>query len=213
MLITVEGNIGSGKTTLLKQLQNSKFLYEHVVVFENVGLWANVKDNQQNLFELYYTDKSRWSFVFQVFVLVSRLYDMINASKNTKIVICERCHLTDLKVFTELLYSNKNLTNIEYEVYKQMHTMVQDMLNVAIDAVVYIKAEPKVCLMRIKRRARDGEENISLEYLENLHNKHTLYIQDFNCNNVLELDGKVEDNSEERELQITKIIEFINSKC
>ena len=52
-----------------------------------------------------------------------------------------------------------------------MHSMVQNMLNVSIDAVVYIKAEPELCLERIKKRARDGEENISLDYLQKLHDK------------------------------------------
>jgi deoxyadenosine/deoxycytidine kinase len=221
MLITIEGNIGSGKTTLLKQLQNVKFFTTHTIVFENVELWSSIKDSETNLFELYYTNKSRWSFVFQVFVLVSRLYDMTVASKKSQIVICERCHLTDLKVFTELLYSEKNLTDVEYSVYKQMHSMVQDMLNISIDIMIYIKCDPKVCLNRIKRRARDGEQNISLEYLQMLHNKHGDYIKEFSSTdpilsnasklecNTLVLDGTYEDDSIERQKQIEEIIEFV----
>lgn len=211
MLITVEGNIGSGKTTLLKQLQHIKFQNDHIVVFENVGLWASVKDSKTNLFEQYYNDTSRWSFVFQVFVLVSRLYDMSVASKKTQIVICERCHLTDLKVFTELLYSKHNLSDIEYSVYKQMHSMVQSMLDIKIDYVVYIKANPETCLHRIKSRARDGEQNISLEYLQMLHDKHEDYIQEFTSDKVLVLDGTYDDKSPERQIQIEQILQFTHS--
>ncbi len=209
MLITVEGNIGSGKTTLLKQLLTAKFGLSHVVVFENVDLWANVTENNDNLFELYYTDKPRWSFVFQVFVLVSRLFDMIKATKTTQIVICERCHLTDLKVFTEMLYESKNLTQIEYKVYKQMHEMVLEMLNISIDAVVYIRADPELCLERIKKRARNGESNIQLEYLQVLHDKHEEYISSFTSNQVLILDGTVDHTDSKRNEQIKTIIDFI----
>ena len=194
---------------LEKTTEHSPECSDHIVVFENVGLWASVKTDKTNLFENYYTDKTRWSFVFQVFVLVSRLYDMTIASKKSQIVICERCHLTDLKVFTELLYSEKNLTDIEYSVYKQMHSMVQKMLDITVDYVVYIHVHPELCLERIKTRARDGEQNISLEYLQMLHDKHTDYIKEFDQEKVLVLDGSCEDYSDERQQQIMQIVNFV----
>jgi len=35
-----------------------------------------------------------------------------------------------------------------------------------VDGIVYIDADAEVCYNRIKKRSRDGESNISLDYLE-----------------------------------------------
>ena len=38
--------------------------------------------------------------------------------------------------------------------------------------VIYIQCPPEVCVERIKKRSREGEDTIPLDYLEKIHNKH-----------------------------------------
>ena len=37
---------------------------------------------------------------------------------------------------------------------------------------MYIRCSPEICYQRIQKRARPGEEPITLEYLYELHEKH-----------------------------------------
>lgn len=49
-------------------------------------------------------------------------------------------------------------------------------LKIRIAGIIYINTPPSVCAERIKHRARDGESNISIEYLTELHDAHQEWI-------------------------------------
>jgi len=40
------------------------------------------------------------------------------------------------------------------------------------DILIYIQSNPENCLKRIKIRGRESEQNITLEYLQKVHNKY-----------------------------------------
>ena len=69
----------------------------------------------------------------------------------------------------------KDLYDIWFEFFKK---------DVKIDGYIYIKADPKTSLERIKKRNRQGEENISLEYLEKLHKAHNEWLRYENTTNI-----------------------------
>ena len=50
------------------------------------------------------------------------------------------------------------------------------------------RTEPKTCNLRIKSRNRDGESNIPMEYLNDLHNSHESWLNNTDTP-VLYLDG------------------------
>jgi deoxyadenosine/deoxycytidine kinase len=70
-VFTVEGNIGSGKTTLVAELKNLKFNKPHIVVFEQVKEWSELKDETgTDILSLFYKDKKKYSYIFQSYVYI-----------------------------------------------------------------------------------------------------------------------------------------------
>ena len=228
-IFTVEGNIGSGKTTLISELQNYKFIKPHIVVFEQVKEWSELKDNSgNNILSLFYKDKKKYSYIFQSYVLFSRLTHMLNTIKQNpdSIIITERCHLTDLYVFAKSLFELGDINSMEWEVYNMWHSQLRDLFNIKIKGTIYINTSPEVCYQRIKKRSRNGEESIPLDYLTLLHNKHNDWLlerpkqnpevewfslQRDSMNPILNLDGNVDIyDYEERAKQKKMIEKFVN---
>ena len=180
MIFTIEGNIGAGKTTLLTDLASSKFSREHIVMVEPVSSWMDCRNgpDEPSLFELYYKDKTKYAFSFQLMAMHSRaqnLIEMVAASK-TKVVICERNFLTDYEIFAKMMHKEGFMNDTEMMVYKQWHGFIMDMVKPLIAGTIYLRADPEVCYDRIAKRGRKGEENIDLKYLYDLHFAHESWL-------------------------------------
>jgi len=223
LLVTVEGNIGSGKTTLLQDIQHLTFSKPHVVVFENVTEWLNKKDSQNHsILELFYSDQEKYSYIFQSYVLFSRVSHLLKAIKENPdgIVICERCHLTDLMVFAKSLHELQKLNDMEWSVYQDWHQMIRKMFTLRMDAVIYNRASADVCLQRICKRSRTGESSIGLDYLSLLNVKHDDWLVHSNLSllpdeeqtqHIMVMDGNIDySNESERQGQLNQIVQFIN---
>ncbi|NCY26049.1 MAG: hypothetical protein EBX37_14765, partial [Alphaproteobacteria bacterium] len=160
-LISVEGNIGSGKSTLLDDLKGVKFILPHVVLQEDVKGWTSFTDaDGKNILEMYYQDKTKYSYCFQSLVLVSRIQQMVQTIEQNpnSIIITERCTMTDLMIFAKTLYQQKAMTEIEWQTYNQVYMLLTSMIHVNMDCIVYNVATPSVCMNRIAQRARKGED-------------------------------------------------------
>lgn len=218
MIISIEAQIGAGKSSLIEQLKTVTFHKPHIVIPEQVTEWTNIKDDSgKNILELFYTDKKKFSYMFQSFVLFSRVHHLLKSVKENpnKIIICERSHLTDLMVFAQSLLELNDLLNIEMTVYKQWHEMIRDLFQLNITGFVYLQASPEVCMQRIIQRSRSGENTIDMSYLDLLHEKHESWLNTQNKHDkqtgkpVLILDGVVDKSSEERQNQIQTIVDFV----
>jgi len=186
--ISIEGNIGSGKTTLLNLLKKK---YTNIVFLdEPVNKWININDsNNNNILDNFYKDQKRWSYTFQNFAFITRITELI-INKNkliNKTVISERSIDTDKNVFAELLFDNNHLSELEYNIYNYWFNILSKEVK-KVDKIIYVNTKPKLCSERIKIRNRIEEQNIKLEYLEQLHKKHKLWLS--NKSNILEIDGK-----------------------
>lgn len=60
----------------------------------------------------------------------------------------------------------------EYFVYQSWYEDCTKRLEGAIKGAVYLRATPPTCMTRIAKRNRDGEENISVQYIKTLHELH-----------------------------------------
>ena len=60
----------------------------------------------------------------------------------------------------------------EYDIYCNWNEWLSSEFNVKPNAYIYLQCNPNVNSERICQRSRDGENNIPLEYLEKLHQKH-----------------------------------------
>jgi deoxyadenosine/deoxycytidine kinase len=160
-LIIVEGNIGSGKSTTSKEL--AKRL--------NLRLLSEPVDEE--LLDLFYKDKERWSFPFQIEMLHRRWAMQMSAAAETMVdggyegAMLDRCLWGDL-VFAEALFKAGILHKKEWEIYL---TALRNMALVLFPPtiLIYLSARPETCLERIKERGRPQEAGITLEYLQTIH--------------------------------------------
>ena len=195
IIISIDGNIGSGKSTFLKELEknaNSLCLgeysneYEFVFLQEPVDQWVDIKnEDNKSILSLFYENQKKYSFAFQMIAYISRLDKLksVLEGEKKKIILTERSVHTDKYVFAQMLYDDKLMENVEYQIYnKWFHSFID---KVPLCGVIYVDVDPKICQSRIQKRARDGE-TIPIQYLERCEDYHKKYIQNYNC---LKIDG------------------------
>ena len=86
-----------------------------------------------------------------------------------------------------MLYDTNKIEKINYDIYlKWFDTFVNDY---PIENVIYINTSSEVCFDRIIKRSRNGESNISLDYLIMCDKYHTSMIDNYDKKNVLNLNG------------------------
>ena len=176
----IEGNIGCGKTTLVEKFEewtknNSP---GDKILKEPVDNWLNTKDSTgKSILEYYYDDQKRYAFPFQMNAFISRVEDINNIKKTTRgNIFIERSVYTDKKVFTELNYEIENISEIEYIIYNNWFNVLSTKFNLKPRGVIYLKSSPETCFERIKKRNRTGESSIPLDYLQKIHDKHEVWL-------------------------------------
>lgn len=216
MIITIEGGIGAGKSTMLDICKRMTLNKPHVVIHEDVGDWMSMKapDSDQSIFDLFYEDKSRYAYVFQTYVLFSRISKLLSVLMEhpEKIVICERSFMTDMEIFAKTLYEKGDMTPMEWMVYVKWHEMARQLFNRPIQGQIYLRATPDVCYERIGKRQRQSENLIDMDYLVNLHQKHEDWLMDKEKNKIptLVIDGNRDIQDIEKE-DMSKVRDFIHS--
>jgi len=177
ILISFEGNIGAGKTTLLAKMR-SQYKYRADIFFldEPVDLWEQVKHDGKTILECFYADQKQYAFAFQVLAFQTRLKMIKEACANPeiKIIVMERSLEADFHIFVKMLFREGFLQTYEYEIYDIMSQL--DREKYAIDRIVWIQTDPVTCLQRILKRAREGENQITLSYLEDCHKHHVAWL-------------------------------------
>lgn len=62
------------------------------------------------------------------------------------------------------------LDEAEYEIYLQFYDFLIKMNQIVnLFGIIYIKSTPEICDVRIKKRSREGEGSIPVEYLQKIH--------------------------------------------
>lgn len=159
MKISICGNIGCGKTTLLEYLREIGY----DIVYEPVDQWSILDD--------FYKDMKRWSFSLQVQVL----YTFLMQKSEKKTVIYERSAQESYNIFTTSLYNQGFLSKKEFELIKTM----TETLAWKPDIVIYLQCQPEKCMERIVKRNRNCETNISMDYLNHLHDLYEKNTYDY----------------------------------
>lgn len=183
MLFSIEGNIGSGKSTFCNYLRQHFTSYYNVhenktynvyFVDEPVDEWVSIKDNNGlNLLENFYKCPQKYSFCFQMTAYISRLSNLKKILKKASvndIIITERSVFSDYNVFAKMLYDSGEINSIEYQCYiKWFEHFLEDIPPIFY---VYIKTFFVNCHDRVIRRARQGENPISADYLKMCEKYH-----------------------------------------
>lgn len=156
--IVIDGNIGSGKSSLME------LLYDHMripIVTEPVEDWKELLHN-------FYEDPKRWALSLNLHVLTS-----FNQNSYKGIQLIERSPMACKYVFAESNYKAGYMSNTDMLIFDK----VFDKFRWQPLATIYIKTDPKVCFERMNNRSRDCEKNVSLEYIEDIHNHYEKIMQ------------------------------------
>ena len=221
-ILSVDGNIGSGKSTLVKALkehynsvsnENEKPWknYDGIVfIQEPVDLWMSIKDTSgETILSKFYGNTKKYAFSFQMMAYISRLHILKEAVAQypNHIIISERCVDTDKNVFAKMLYDDGNIEEVNYQIYlKWFDEFVKD---IPVQGYIYVKTDPSVCDMRIKKRNRDGE-SIPLAYLENCNKYHEEWLNNEDC--VYTIDGNVDNTEKTHDSVKSSAIDWINNE-
>ena len=180
LIVSIDGNIGSGKTTgkakLREHIMSLKKNNEDdsiIFVDEPTGDWEQIKDeNGVPILTNLYIDVKRFAFRFQMMAYITRLQKLRQALKmpNVRLIITERCLLTDAHVFAKMLYDSKKIEQDEYDIYTRWFD--EFAKEVEPSCIIYFKASTEVCVNRIQKRNRPGESKIGFEYLEECNRSH-----------------------------------------
>ena len=177
LLYSIEGNIGAGKTTFLRAIEQSLCEQGRTdirIIYEPVDTWSKIKDDQdKTILQNFYENPVKYAFAFQIMAFTSRLHLLrseIAKYPDCKIFLCERSLEADAHVFAKMLFEDGRMDSMSYQIYRQLYE--NSICEYAVDKTVYLRMSPEVCMERIRIRNREGEETISLEYLQKCNAYH-----------------------------------------
>lgn len=162
---------------------------EWTFIDEPIATWSSIcNERGENILELFYKDRKRWSYTFQNCALLTRfqyIEDTVsnykkelaeNESRQTQIFLTERCLDTDYHVFTKMLQADGSINTLEMQLYERLFRHLQAAAT-KLSAIIHVNSSPALCYERIKQRGRHGEEAITIEYLESLDNYQRQWIE------------------------------------
>jgi thymidine kinase len=173
-IITFDGNIGCCKTSILNYFHKN---YKTAIDVEPIESWTNYLKN------MYDTDKSTYNF--QIKVWIDRCWIQ---EKSNVIVMMERSPYFIRNVFVEKALEDKTISKDEYDNINKLHDTTDDLWQP--NAFIYLRSNPENCFARIKKRNRESEKNIKLEYVERIHELHEANYKraDENNKNIIVID-------------------------
>jgi deoxyadenosine/deoxycytidine kinase len=166
-----DGVIGAGKTTLLKLLTKhmNKMGKKALAIYEPVDVWRSV-----GALDEFYKDIPGKCLEFQTFTFITRVKRIMNQiieNPDYDYYILERSIWTDRYIFVELL--KDVLGPIRMEMYNQWWDMWISLMPMLPNKWVFLNTSLQESIRRICIRDRFEEKNsISIEYQNNLYNKH-----------------------------------------
>ncbi|XP_028297206.1 thymidine kinase 2, mitochondrial-like [Gouania willdenowi] len=162
-VVCVEGNIASGKTTCLEYFRQSTDIE---VLTEPVSKWRNVRG--ENPLALMYQDPQRWGLTLQTYIQLTMLDRHLSAPE-APVRMLERSIYSARHIFVENLYRSGQMPHVDYVVLSEWFNWIISNICIPVDLIVYLQTSPHTCYQRLKKRSREEERVIPLEYLESIH--------------------------------------------
>ena len=183
MKLCVEAAIGLGKSTLLKNLKKMSECDEMEkleVVAEPVKFWRNVCG--QDLLKLFAENPEKFSFQAQVHIL-STMSSQREKKFEEKIVIFERSINASEFIFKQVLVEKGYLTSLESKILSDLYFSLSSRAP-KLDAIIYLKGSAEIALKRIKSRNFECDEDLPLDYLQKIQEKHDEYIEKIKASGI-----------------------------
>ncbi|MBN1480929.1 deoxynucleoside kinase [candidate division KSB1 bacterium] len=202
--MAIAGNIGVGKTTLTNKISQRFHLQPY---FERVINNPYLND--------FYKDMDRWSFNLQVYFLSQRFIDQKKISQSAEPCVQDRSIYEDAEIFAYILNKQGHMSDRDYQNYRDLFFVMTEYLRKP-DLVLYLKASTWTLITRIRKRGRDFEKSITIEYLHELNGAYDRWIERFSRQtNVLTVNADIVDFEkypEHIENVYERLIPYINQE-
>jgi deoxyadenosine/deoxycytidine kinase len=170
----LEGNIGVGKSTFLDLIK--KLCPALTIIQEPKENWAT-KHYGASLLENFYKDTPRWAYTLETLTMMYRVRDYINQSnKKDPLCIMERSVYSGHYCFAKNDYACGYLNETEWDIYNHWVNFFIHQQCPPPAGFIYLQARPEICLQRLKKRNRPGEESIPLTYVSQIHEWHEKFL-------------------------------------
>jgi deoxyadenosine/deoxycytidine kinase len=157
--VVIDGNIGAGKTTQLDLLEAKGWKVRR----EPIDKWP---------LEEFYSDPSRWAFLFHMRILQTR------AASNTKFpIIYERSLQSSYYVFWEILRKKGQVTDMEHDAY----TYFYEKLGWQPDLYIFLSKTPELAYEHVQTRHQAGDGGVTLEYMKELNEAYMKLVRNMPC--------------------------------
>jgi deoxyadenosine/deoxycytidine kinase len=177
LFITIAGNIGTGKTTLTKMLADHYGWKPH---FESVTDNPYLND--------FYDDMSRWSFPLQIYFLNHRFKVHREVGNGSFSAIQDRSIYEDCHIFARNLFESGKMEKRDYLNYKDLYTQMIQHLNPP-DLMIFMRKSVPRLVEQIRKRGRDFEKNIPIDYLKALNEHYDDWIAQYDLGPLLVVDS------------------------
>jgi deoxyguanosine kinase len=168
--IVVEGPIGVGKTSLTHRLA------EH---FAADTLLERPDENP--FLARFYQDMPRWALPTQLFFLFQRMNQMRELKQ---LDLFSKLTVSDFLLDKDPLFARLTLGSDEMHLYQQIYDTLQPQAPKP-DLVIYLQAPADVLVERVKKRAAEFEQGISVEYLAVLADSYSRFFYNYNASPIL----------------------------
>lgn len=172
--IAIEGNIGAGKTTLATKLAkdwNTRLILEQFA------------DNP--FLPKFYAEPEKHAFTLELSFLAERFYQLKN--ELSKHDLFQPNIVADYYFLKSLIFAKANLGEDEYGLYTKLFQIINDSLPKP-DLFVYLYHDVERLQANIKKRGREYEQNISLDYLTKIQSAYFDFIKQLHDLRVLVVD-------------------------
>ena len=177
--IAVDGPIGAGKATLVKMLA------------EDLGGETLFETSDKNPFlHDFYKNPKEHAFKAQMYFLLNRFQQQSQLKQRDmfgpETIVCGYTFAKDW-IFAQL-----NLSEEEFNLYSTVFKTLRPKLPTP-NLVIYLKADSKVMLKRIKKRGWGFEKPITHDYLDKLTEAYNQFFMSYNEAPVLVVDTSCTD--------------------
>lgn len=171
--IAVDGPIGAGKTTLVKMLA------------EDMHGQPLLEPAEKNPFlPEFYKNPKQNAFKAQLFFLLNRFQQQIELKQHDMFKPLVVCDYTFAK---DSIFATINLNEDELGLYETIFQLLHQRLPKP-DLVIYLRADSKVMLNRVKKRGYDYEKPITQGYLDKLTDAYNQFFLNYNDTPLLVVD-------------------------
>jgi deoxyguanosine kinase len=151
--IAVEGPIGVGKTSLARLL---------AAEFNGRLILEEIEDNP--FLARFYEDAEKYALPVQLYFLLTRYNQQRALSQQD---LFTQTTVSDYLFAKDRIFAAQNLAPDELDLYDKVYRLLDERM-VKPDLVVFISARIEVLAERLRKRNRDFERDISMEYLEQI---------------------------------------------